>query len=692
MYRIYVVNGDEKLELKLPEDFAPDFEVQNPATEYGEISAGASLDHDIPADGNEVALRFANHLETDGGDLLFDVEAYNNDVLEMRGKLLVEQSTWRSFQDTINVSIIATDFPSIISNVKLRDWCSETIEIADEPTDVFDGMADINSNVYPDVACFFPTYYNIEHFAEGNEAFTGIINPWSQADQEFTGLGNVLNVETNLYDNLYDYSPWMYLKWVLDKLSDASGYRFSGTAYNDADFSRITIPSNLGLGKKSDKGLLIATTTAAQALVNEKIDFDNEVDDSENACTPGINPYTITAAGIHQVRLELNVANFTGASVIVYFKTGGTTGTGLQWTITEQNEVAILEGTVTFDAGDIGTSMGVFCATGGINLVTINSNSRIKVFNTTESSIIEIPKSFNAGNALPDMSIATFFNVLRSWLNIRIKINPSTRDVVFDWCKDIMAKTPVAIDGVVQREFPIEHRRARRLIFSLSGENPLIDAANYIGEFDTQNDIPESVVGQIAFVRNFGCYLVYDLDLDDRQIKWKLYSASNSTIVVGDGEDYQISISGKCINMREIVFDDARMLVPQLTLNAVTESNQNNSIKELYLAFVFGAQNGSVDEYPAASVSHLNMNGDAVTEWPLYLSDGTFGTVEQLYDDWIRVIRATKLLTKLVLPTGSISKYLDAPITYDNQIYILDSFYSRAGKSNESVEFRLLRI
>lgn len=687
---LYVVNGDELIQLLLPDNFSAEFEWQNPALLNSEIPSEISFDIQLPIEGNELALKQSHHIETNGGDSLFEIRGFVNGETRINGKLYVENTATDTDSDFFDCAIISSDFNSLIQGKTLRDVCDTVVLVGDGSGGVYDQIKFMNesdSDTYP---CAFPVMYNPEHYKDENPNFTGFINPWLQSAQVQIQTGT-LPGGSNYYENEYTYVPTMYLVWVLDQIAAFTGWKIGGSAISTPEFKKVILFSNHGIEKNRNGFLGELRKTGDQDITNGYVFFDEILQDEDGTISIGATPYEINQRGIHQFRIVLVVGDIDAGSATLHVKTAGLTGDGFEFAIPAGNQVYVIDQEVTFSSGNIGDDLGCLIDSGGQN-IEILTNTTFKCINVTESSSFTIPKNFNAQNCVPKMGVGEFLLAMRNWMNIKISMNPITRTLDLDFCKDILANDRMQLSGVVSIEKPIEQIRAKLFTVSLSNEAFEWDGSNFLGSYDTIDDLPDALSKQVALVRNLSSYYIFDIDTTENALRWRFFALADTSFSFGDGEEVTITIPGELVRMENVSGLAAEQIIP-----VFSEEGSGNTydlgIKngKLRFGFFHGLQAGSVGDYPFASTSNLDKDGNSIAAWNFMMED-VDGVGAVLYGDWKKVMLSIRSLVKNYIGPIDLQKAANQVIFLDHQEYILESVVRLEGNTETPIELTLRKI
>lgn len=642
--KIYITDGIHRKELLLPEAFAPQFEQRSPILDFNGIPGSYSTDLKIPVEGNEVQMRGVHHTDSADGDWIFSMELWEGDTFQFSGKIIVENSLSSSNEDNYDITLIRGDFASSIADVALRNLLNEEITLT-ENLDVYTPMKTVNAGSWPTYPYCFPMYYNEEHFGGANEFFSGWINPWSQAVQLFQQQ-STLGPSDSAYENEFTYSPWLYLFYALQKILGFTGYSASGDWYSSSLSRKICIVSNYSMDRFRDKERIRIATDTDRTLSNSFVPWDEIIDNSTGDTPTGTAAYTIGKRGVHKIIIELNLGTFSGA-LTAHFKTAGTNGFGQQWTISGQNQVHVLEVDLSIPQTEVGNSLSLFLQ--GTN-VQVLAGTSLYVHNVTEATGLEIERTINAKDLVPNISASELMVAIRT-LGVKIDVNDTTREIQFNYQNEFLEEQNTREIGLVSKETPTEHEERNSFQVSLLDADELPNLDRFVGTFETLEDLKNSggyATEAVALVKQLGAYMIFSVNDTFDDFEWQFLQKEAGFQSIGSGKQVSIEMPFKIVRCAVRTFVGEESLVPELDTKASGKSFGMKVEKgELTFCYYHGLRDGSDGAYPFASPFAVDYGGNTIATQSLSLvqEDGFF---EQLWRPVLEVLQQNRIIEKQV--------------------------------------------
>jgi hypothetical protein len=498
----------------------------------------------------------------------------------------------------------------------------------------------------------------------------------------------VLETGNSYYSNEYTYVPTLYLKYVLERISEFTGWSIGGAALLTAEMKKVILFSNYGIEKNRNGYLGILRKTSDQDITNGYVFFDEIIEDEDGTIVTGPQPYEIGERGIHQFHIELVIGNIAAGAATLHVKTGGISGEGFEVAIPSGNQVIVIDQEHTFATSDIGDSLGCLIDSGGQN-IEILTNTLFKGINVTESSAFSIPKNFNAKNCVPKMGVGEFLVAVRNWLNLKITMDPITKSLNFEFIKQILTNDPFILTGEISESQPIEFVRKKQFTVSLSNQTFEWNQDDFIGEFNTLDDLPDALSKQVAMVRNLASYYIFDINETEDALRWRFFALANTEFSFGEGEQVTISIPGELVRM-EVLDELAALQVVPVFDEAGSGDTYDLGIKDgkLRLGFYHGLKAGSVGNYPFASTSNIDMNGNTVSEWSFLMED-VDGIGSVLYGNWKTIMQSIQTLSKTFVGKLDMEEAGNRIILLNNQEYMLESAVRTVSDQESPIELKL---
>lgn len=688
--QIFVIDGLDRIELKLPQGFTAQFEQISPIVDFNGIPGSYSTDLTIPVEGNELALRGVHHTDSADGDWIYNIEFFDAGAFIFEGKMIVENSLSNSNDDNYDITIIRGDFASSIADLNLRDVIDEELVLS-ETIDFYTPMKTANAGSWPDFPFCFPMYRNPEHFGGANEFFGGLVNPYSQSVQLFQQQSE-LEPGQNAFENEFTYSPWLYLFYALEKVLDYTGYRAKGNWYTSSLSKKICIVSNYSMDRFRDtERINIRRSADVTLLASTFLPYNEVLFNSTGNTITSTNHYTIGKRGVHKVVIQLNMGTFTGA-LTVHFKTGGISGFGTQWSVVGQNQLHILEAELSVPDAEVGNVLSVFVQ--GSNMQVLEGTA-LFVHNVTESTGLQIENSFQSRNLVPDISVSQFMVAIRA-LGLKIEVDDTTKEISFDYQTAFLEEANVVDLGLSSKETPTEHEERNAFEVSMIDAEELPNLDRYIGEFDTLEDLQNSggyATESVALVKQLGAYMIFQVNETFDDFEWQFLQKEAAFQNLGQGKRVTVDIPFKIPRCTMSTFVGEEALVPELESKASGKSFGMKIEKgELTLCYYHGLRNGSVGLYPFASPFSIDYQGNTIASQSLSLvqEDGFY---KQLWEPVLEVLQQNRLIEKQVFDRNEwTSAPFDFRIRYANNEWIVAEITEIMGKETSPITVQLKKI
>lgn len=519
--------------------------------------------------------------------------------------------------------------------------------------------------------------YPVAFIPHKNTDFYGANNP------DFCEVVNKMDVFTKeyLYNtsiNKYTLVPWPYLFSILNHIANTEGFSLKGSFVEDNDAQKITLYNNYSLDQKED-----FYTTFVQKSNNQYVDDTTAwinflgggpEDIDKDSCWDGTTNYTIQAAGLHTIDIKV-IYNGGYCPIIAIPFTWNIEITGVGVfpiyydSINNQTYPAgiihekILTYSYNASAGDIGRKIRlvpVFNLVGltGVTFtgITVRPESYMLIVNTATIGVNVFTKEIDIRNHVPDISVGSLFENLRSAIGLLIDINAIKKTISLNFNNGAIAKLPASNKDLSKKVIKDivttidTEPRGYTYAYEIPGDDKLmdgnfknVDSANYLGSVNTLSDLGAvSLPGKIKYVKNINrFYITSDVT---GPMQWNYYCDGNDKFYYGNKKTELKSILMPLLMDIGKVYDsnisaDIDVLMP--TIKQAGSSNAfGNGINEAVPRMMFnhGLQitSGS-KKYVLGSCTNYNEAGIKLANFSL-LTGGEDGLHKLYVQKWIELL------------------------------------------------------
>ena len=650
------------------------FEFNNPSFVYDIIPGNLVWNFNIPAAENAKLLEFAHFIEIKNKRRLYKDWRIVIGGKEMLGTLAIQKPGTREYQCVF----ILNGFPAEALDKKLEeyDWGADEI-LGVTSDDIRDFATAQTAQTWPAVKYNFATHKNLKFYGDDGESFSGILNQWDMANQEF----KINEIDTS--ENVTNQSqtalvPWLYLCFMIEQLFKAIGYNVSGSFLRHEEIKKLLVATNYALDRKANQGRCFVGVNNQQALETQTIgtytiiEFDDEssgdFEDPDNCFNITTHEYDHAFGGNMQVTVALDVSFLFGNELfhlkVAIFMNGSVL----------VQDVLVIPGPVTspqhyehtfsfFKQPNQSLTIRIILFTGLQHVGETYSITGTAEFRNLSWEVLNVyDTKIHFANHVPDMTAREFLNALRKTFNLRFDFDAQKKNVNIDFCEDVFAAKAIDWTDKAAKHYESETLEPEGFKFGWDFQNEGLTDGNFIdlkgkniiGEYNKREDLPiPGLIGDIAYINNTNKWLTVVKNEETELLVWQNLSDNFF--------DYLIENGGT-----EIIPSAAPMLmdiIMQITsggapffpithhdiLAPVTSGNGSSPAYSvginkigLRLCIWHGIRMGQLENYPLASSYNRDYAGNIIGNLSLRWDDALYGVYVTWWKKWIAFIRSTE--------------------------------------------------
>lgn len=648
------------------------------------------------SDHNQKTFKFATFIETRNRVKLFENSQLIVDGdLRMNGTIALHRAT----AEGMDISISANGFVVASLGTSLKDitWPSDVSLGANTAAIISHANGKVALD-YPNANYVFPQVKNEDFYANSNPDFEGIINAWDQSGQTFQE--NTAS-ETPDSDNKYNLVPYLFVHFVIEQIVATYGYSVEGEFMEHAELMQLLLHNNFALDAKEHHSYYARAGQAAEYSVSGSSqiialsdDSTPPFEDTQNVLDTTAMSYAVSVFGTYRVNLKIDLYHSDNTQpyhrAIIYL---------IYNIVSFQSQVINLQSQTweTFDlvfellrtSGDVPDGFNLAIAfessSDGISWGSPDAgkyrNVDARFINLNLDNLNSYATNLSYKNHVPDITIGEFFNGIKDVFNLNYSFDHVNKTLSIDFANNIPGRKALDLTGkeLVSFELFFDDVHGSAFEFSFSGdgllEDNLVDLSdyNYIGAVDTVDDLPLTAnVADLASVRNNNRLYAAELNSSD-SLTWTLLSDNYYPYEIGD--DVQVHIP---------LFSPLFMQTTQLAAGNVSpEISEKGSspafsvgINEPARRLVFwrGLQPGSSDDYPLASATVYDYEGNVIGALSLIWDEATYGLYVNFWEEWMNFwLVHEKVTLNLDLTNPDLKAInVNTPIYVRGHRYIID--------------------
>lgn len=487
-------------------------------------------------------------------------------------------------------------------------------------------------------------------------------------------------VTTESAANKYTLVPQPYLQYILKQLFAAAGFILKGDFISDEQMQKLIVYSNYSLDKKTavthhSKAILSTTFQDNSGVMIYDNDSTAGAEDPDDDYNPTTGEYTIPEAGYYSITPIIYITHIyprggtDKTEITVYLKKDGSTIESF-YEFNYSNLALIVnhEFTGYFTASDVGkviTIEYVITVTplfGGTNPLIVNileDKSYIDFTILSKSELNKYSNDINVANHVPDMKASDFIIAIFETLLIKMKPIKGTNIIELNYAHNTVTAskvnnlTPIArANPTIEKEkptgntynfdFPSSDADITNNFTPQTGKEQLADVSIYAS-------IPAAKPN--SYIRILNTNIIYAAFYNEstQLYEWVYASDNYYPLFKTDGET-EVKPKLSPTVMRNVSMLGATTLCPQVQAEGTSLFFKNGYKPQsnLRLLFYHGMQpNASSNNYPLASATKYNFNGDAVGTINLQW-DGDDGLYKNFHKSFFDFMQKARLVTHTI--------------------------------------------
>lgn len=636
--------------------------IKNPFLNLEE-DGSATYTFTIPAtDKVRRVCKFIHRLQGIKEDAEFNWKSFFASRKFLDGTAVISEADEKNYEVAVGAG--KGDFYYKIKDKKLTDLQYEDVVMGTTTQDVLNFMHAACYYQYPDRDFNFPMIEIPEFYGplnESNPGFKGIINYY----RYYHGfIPNEITINNGIVDiNNNSVIPFAYLLNVLRKVFNDFDYTIDGQIFIHPELIKCLIFNNYALDFKQKRYYYTFNYYWQSWTWRNNDTFvalrpHDVFENIDNCRDPSTHYYTVTAEGVHAVS-----GYFVFSLYPISMTSDATVRVMLDNDILETIEFSIngirikyeINGNYVFESNDIGKKVWLDVKVNSppsLNSGTATlDNSRMSIYNQSESELNRLAKSLNLKNHLPEIKINDFLKALTVGFGAFFFYNHKMKSCTVKLAGEIFSDAEIIdfksnIITPVSLKFSKSNRYKLNFDFG-NNEDLLTDNFLSLDEYVFKGSVivPSECSGDDGdyfIVKNLNCiYLRY---LEDYVSAFREYSDNYYDLIIGDGEEekeVKIGFSPLFMKLSESWYGEGveSCLIPYTKIKGTSPAYPTGKNPfDLRLMIFHGLQNNSHAElYPFASSSNYDFSGNKIGNLALNLTaeDGIFEIFLRPYYDFL---------------------------------------------------------
>lgn len=602
---------------------------------------------------------------------------YNNTSLYVASyKFLHGQIILKKIKNKYRAALTTNVFGNTYGEKKLEEIdFGADVQMGNNTSEIIDSANSHITNDYPDVNINFPIIYNPSFYGEDQPGHIGYINFYAYWESSFprnrthylyyrAPVGKY-HPERESHNNMFSLVPQIYLRYVLEKMLDDTGYTGYGDFFTDTSFQQLMLYCNYALDRLDPEYYVNAKSPSKNVDSNLIKWHWFEVGDH---FTFDGSQFTVDHGDetIFDISLDLSWTDHSGG-VTIQIKDVTADEVLYEHSESDVSDTPTIEFSYTHnfnERSDIGNAIE-------IQLVETDWNvdeGEYKIRHHKHNTLNRFAKSFNIQEIVPKVTFSKLLQKLRKLMHMALYFDDFSKQLEFFFLKDIEHTDYHDITELIDPStLELELDESKKYVISPKNQDTEeTDHYEIEGSYLNYENLPSSYgKSKLAVVIAQNNYYQIGENPEYNHTEWREFSKLDETVVYGEGYEESIEIKAKPAkntNLPEVYSQTPAVIIPEIDSRgrSTVYKSKNKSEDQLYFFWWHGMANApnvpyddTIDsKYPFASSGKFDSEGNTVKDFALFFN-GDDGLFENYMRSWYQIKQKLREKYKVHLHAGA---------------------------------------